>query len=146
MQICLFLMRQVLLLSTGLPLPLPANVTGEAFIDDMASKISKEVKSLASDQIKAVFQGVEEALQPNREGQRVPSSDHLKGLTDASYQALYSLLQSLEEGSAAPSWRPLRTGLEFVGPSRADGVSHAWVSPAAREEFMERGRGALKLS
>ena len=138
-------MRQALLLTTGIPLPLPANITGLDFIDDMAKKLTKEVKALASDQIKTAFQGVEDALQPNGDA-LLASRAQLNGLTDASYQALYALLQNLEDVSRPiPSWRPLRTGLEFVGPSRADGVSYAWVSPEARDEFLERGNACLQL-
>lgn len=138
-------MRQALLISTGIPLPFPPDLTGLPFIEKMAKGLTKEVKSLATDEINLAFDEVEGALEPSREG-RFASEVQLKSLTDTSYQALYEVLLNLEGVTRpGPNWRPSPEGMEFVGPSRADGISYAWVSYECKEEFLERGKACLRL-
>jgi hypothetical protein len=155
MQVVLFLVKQALLLYPGLPIPFPAQLysLGEdgkiLYIDKVAQVLDKEVQDCANDEIKDAFRGVCAALDIADTAQTVQdtrsdlSSRGLCRLTSSSYESLRNLLLSLEGvHNPPPGWRPRYTGMEFIGPSIADGCV-SWVSGEGREEFMRRGRGAL---
>ena len=158
-QVVLFVVRQALLLSTGIPIPFPAlldgltsGLAGDAkipYIDKIAEVLEKEVQNCANEQIKAAFRDVSAVLEPSAGSQIVrdtsaeSTSHRLNRLTSASYEALRDLLLSLEGvQNPSPDWRPRYTGMEFMGPSEADS-SFSWVSEKGREEFMRRGKEAL---
>jgi hypothetical protein len=157
--VVLFLVKQALLLTTGIPIPIPALLDGLTcglggdgkipYIDKVSEVLEKEVQDCANDQIKSAFRGVSAALDTPNTAQTVqdtrsdPASPGLNRLTSASYQSLRDLLLSLE-GVQTPSdgWRPRYTGMEYIGPSEPDSC-FSWVSEEGREEFMRRGREAL---